>query len=387
MIDNNNRKIKCNLCGYEGHQLLEHVSVEHGIQADEYLQKYPGEPTVSQEFHKLLNNFLKNAPKPKKPEPKFRIGKIEFEVHTEVPFSKCLPLPEHYMFPKYGKLNGDIFHAALALARNRSIYISGISGSGKDAFIHALSFYTRRPTELFQIAPNTDISHWLFSRSFTTEGTGWEEGSLLTCLRDGFTTPSGKVIPYLILISDLDRADKSQVEILRLILDSIQGRVKGPKGITYPILPGTQIVATANTTGGGDNRGQYISANPLDSSILSRFHAGFEFHWMDWRDEEEIVRIKFPILTEKYPSIFSEIGQVVTRLREAIRREELFCDFSHRSLCSWLQHAEDYIVTMNTIPKTLLKITQRAWIDRLPDEETKLQAQRLIDPDMEGGAF
>jgi len=365
--------------------LLDHLPLKHEISAEEYLVQFKGSPTISLEFSRKLEEFRKNSHKAERPRPKFHVGNIPFEIHLGVPEKDCLPLPEHYMFPTRGKLLKDITHASISLASGRSLYISGISGSGKDAFIHALSHYTRRPTELFQITPNSDISSWLYSRAFDEKGTRWEEGRLLTCVRDGYTNPMGQVIPYLILLSDLDRADKSQIEILRLILDSIQGRIKGPKGETYPILPGTQIVATANTTGGGDNRGQYISANPLDSSIISRFHAGFEFHWLDWEDEKLILEKKFPTLIEKVPHILEEMEVIVESLRAAIMEEELFCDFSHRDLCSWLQHAEDYLIHKG-LPKKLLRITQRAWIDRLPDQETKIKAKRIIDPKIKGGS-
>jgi len=384
---NPGKPIKCNLCNYTGHSLLEHLPSIHNISTEDYLKQYVGAPTISRAFYDRLILLKKERPQIKQPKAIFQIGRIPFEVHTEVPPEVCLPLPEHYRFPQFGKLKKDIQHAAVSLSSGRSIYISGISGSGKDAFIHALSFYTRRPSIAFQIQPGADISHWLFARAFNNEGTYWEEGKLLQCLRDGYTTSSGKRVPYLVLISDLDRADKSQVESLRLILDSIQKRVKGPGGVTYPVLEGTQIVSTANTTGGGDNRGHYISANPLDSSIISRFEAGFEFHWLNWKDEEVIIKSKFPHLAEKKPECFSTMKTIVETLRTAIQKEELFCDFSHRDLCSWLQHAEDLLLKLPAVPKLLLKKSQRAWTDRLPDPETKLEALRIIDALIDGGSI
>lgn len=379
--------IECHLCDFVGHTLLEHLPIVHNLSTRDYLLRFEGAATVSPEFQKKFQLLMNSAPERKPPEPLFRVGEVPFRINPEVPLEACLSLPEHYRFPQHGELATDLQHASASLSSGRSIYLSGISGSGKDAFIHALSYYTRRPAEVFQIQPGADISHWLYSRSFNNEGTYWEEGKLLKCLRDGYKTSSGKVVPYLVLISDLDRADASQIEILRLILDSIQKRVKGPGGVTHPVLPGTQIVATANTTGGGDNRGQYLSANPIDSSIISRFESGFEFHWMDWADEKLIVEKKFPHLFKKEPEALRVMGKVTKKLREAINQEDISCDFSHRDLCSWLQHAEDLLTTWLSPPKYLLKVSMRAWTDRLPDRETQLEAKRLIDAILDGGAL
>ena len=50
-----------------------------------------------------------------------------------------------------------------------------------------------------------------------------------------------------------------------------------------------------------------------------------------------------------------------------------------------MQHAEDYLKVMGTVPKTLLSITHRSWTDRLPNRETILSAKRIIDACIEGG--
>ncbi|MFA6235506.1 MAG: hypothetical protein WC824_15125, partial [Bacteroidota bacterium] len=192
----------------------------------------------------------------------------------------------------------------------RSCYIWGLPGSGKDAFFHAWSNLTRHPAIIKSVKPGSDIEAWFFSRAFNDKGTYWEEGAVLPALRDGFITSSGRRIPYLFLVSDLDRADRSQAEYLRLITDTIQGRIDGPAGKTYDVLSQTIVVATGNTAGAGDERGRMISANPMDASLMERFNARFQFHWMNWEDESEIVQAKFPILFQRCPSALAKIGEV-----------------------------------------------------------------------------
>jgi hypothetical protein len=210
---------------------------------------------------------------------------------------------------------------------------------------------------------------------------------MLKALRDGYTTTTGRKIPQLILITDFDRASKDQAESMRLVMDSISGRVKGPNGSMYPVLRGTQIVVTANTAGGGDSRGRMTSANVIDGSILDRFERAFEFHWMDWRDEGTIVREKYPLLLGKAPEVFDQVGRATEALRKAIHDESLYAEFSHRAVCAWLGHAEDIIAVEPVAPKNLLRRAFRVVADKMPDPETRTEAVRIIDPHLKGGAF
>ena len=210
---------------------------------------------------------------------------------------------------------------------------------------------------------------------------------MLKALRDGYTTSTGRTIPYIILITDFDRATKAQAEAMRLVMDSIAGRVKGPGGVTYNVMPGTLIIVTANTAGGGDSRGRMVSANVIDGSIMDRFDRKFEFHWMDWRDEEPIVREKFPLLVERAPGVFPMVGKATAALRQAIHNDDLYAEFSHRAVCSWLGHAQDIVRVTGKVPNNLLKRAARAFLDGMPDPETREQAKTLIDPHLKGGAL
>jgi len=290
-------------------------------------------------------------------------------------------LPDHYRLPTHGILGEDIQHAAICLKQHRSVYIWGLPGSGKDAFFHAWSAMTRWPAIIKSVKPGTDIESWFFSRAFNDKGTYWEEGAVLPALRDGYLTASGRKIPYMFLVSDLDRADRSQTEHMRLIMDSIRGRIDGPAGKVYDVLAGTIVVATGNTAGSGDERGRMVSANPLDASVMERFNARFQFHWMDWEDESEIVKTKFPLLFQASPSALTKIGDATKVLREAIKNNNLYGEFSHRGLCSILEHAQDMLIVSNKtkFPANLLSMASRAWVDGLPDANNREIALRLMD--------
>ena len=383
-------KLKCLICGsIENDFLGDHLLEVHGITASAYIQANPGAQTISA---RLFARYNAEHPTPKRKHPpqpeELKVSFCDqlFRVNAGVPAEACLPMPEHYRIPEHGDLHVDVEHATTALYHGRSLYIWGLPGSGKDAVFHAWSAMTRTPAIIRQAKPGTDIESWFFSRGFTDTGTFWEEGAVLKALRDGFVTKEGEVIPYLLLVSDFDRADREQAEHLRLVTDSIQGRVDGPAGVTYRVLPGTRVVATANTAGSGDDRGRMISANPIDASLLDRFDRKFQFHWMDWIDEETILRAKFPILNQRHPTIFTTVGLVTVALRKAILGGDLYAEFSHRGVCSILGHAQDLLVCNPNghVQAKLLKLASRAWLDGLPDQENRDAAIKIMGPHIPG---
>jgi hypothetical protein len=240
---------------------------------------------------------------------------------------------------------------------------------------------------LFTVVQGADITSWKFTRSFDAQGTKWEEGVLLKALRDGYVTSDGRRVPYLIILSDFDRATRQQAEELRQILDSIQGRISGPMGEIYPVLPGTTIVATANSSGAGDTTGRCISANSIDASILDRFERKIKFHSMDPRDEEPVVRAKFPLLAGRMPGSIGTMMRATFAVREGVEKEEVYCEWSHRTVCAWAGAAEDLLeILPNKVElSVLLKRAARVVLDGLPDADAREGVKRIMDPHIRGG--
>jgi hypothetical protein len=378
---------KCRECGFEDFYLLDHLLEAHGMSAEEYHRKYPDAPVVSPFLQKLLDKEdsveRRGAPPPH--ELAVRIAGVKIPVNWDVPEDACLTLPDHYRVPKHGVLASEIEHVIIEFVAGTHLYIYGMPGAGKDALIQMLSACGRIPALEFSVNPDTDVKAWFHNRAFNKDGTYWEEGVLYKALVHGYTAPSGRKYPYLILLSDFDRADRRQAEFFRFMTDTIQGRVIGPTGQAVPIFPGTQVVATANTAGAGDPRGRMVSANPIDGSLLDRFMR-FRLSWMDWKDEGPICKAKFPLLAEKLPAMFEWVGKATGAIREDINDGGLFTEFSHRGVCSWLKHAENIIrVNDGAIIDDLGKRSARVVLDAMPDNETREKVKRLIDPHLPGG--
>jgi hypothetical protein len=353
----------------------------HNYSLEEYIQDHGpiASPTL-EKLYEAKRKSITRTPAPSIEELTTDFAGYRVPVNWDVPVEDCLPMPKNYRFPTHGKLAEDVREATISFLCKRSTYIWGMPGSGKDALPHAYSAITRTPAEMFVVQPGTDIMEWFFVRSFDSEGTGYDEGRLLKLIRKGYLTKSGRQIPCIILISDIDRAEPSQMEAMRLLLDSIQGRVKGPQGTTYQVFPGTQFIMTANTSGAGDERGRCISANPIDASMLDRFERVFEFHWMLWEDEGPICQAKFPLLVQRCPEVFRAAGVATMAMRSAIAQDDLYTEFSHRAVCAWLGHAEDIIRVTGRVPKDLLGRAAKCWLDKMPDKATRMKAARIVDP-------
>lgn len=308
------------------------------------------------------------------------------EVKVYAGTARWLQAPKGYRLPAKGKAAEDVQHAiALLEAGMSSMYIAGPSGVGKDALVHFYSAATRRPALMLEINPSTDIEGFLSTRAFDASGTYWEHGVLLKALRDGFERADGSRVPYLILLSDFDRAAPSQMEAFRLILDSIQGRVTTPDGQTHEVLPGTQIVATANSSGGGDTTGRYITAQPIDGSLMNRFRVKLRFSPPDMSELLERMKPNYTVTDALGEREWQDIQKACESLSRAVHQGELFAEFSVRDLQAWFESADIFFESFTKASHgdrrlEALRNALRVYLDGLPDEDAQLYVQRIFDP-------
>ena len=377
--------VTCEICGFTAHYLVNHLLEAHGVSEDNYDGDVASEALLAADAAKPAAKARKSFDASKGVFAKF--AGVELPVNLDVPADACGAMPQGYAVPKHGKLADDVRRVAVRVSagNNKPVWVWGPPGTGKDAVFAALSAQCRRPMVVFNIAPDVDIQAWLATRAFSPTGTFWEEGPLLRALRDGYKTPSGKIVPYLIVLSDLDRASRSQMEPLRAILDSLGGRIQAPDGM-HKVLPGTLVVATANTSGGGDTTGRY-TATPVDTSVLDRFTFKVAFHNMDVRDEEPILRAKYPTLSARFPDLVGIVMRAVTAIRDAVEKEDIFLDFGHRSVCNWMDAtAAEASCTSSKDSSKVLRAGLQDILAGCPNDDTREAVKRLVDPHLKGGA-
>ena len=279
----------CAICGHTSHSLVNHIQEAHNMTLEAYADAYPNSPIVSQEAVDKINARRKRRNTPVAvTDLRAMFHDFDMDINLDVEVGVCGAngvRPAHYKLPSYGAAKNIIFDICLDIESGATQLIYGPAGTGKDAFWLNYSWVTRTPCVSIQINPDVDISKVLFSHEIDpVEGTIYKMGHLAKALTEGYLSPiSGRRVPYLIVLTDVDRCDPQQGEHLRLMLDSVSKRIQHPDGSTLPVLEGTRIVATANSIGNGSAR--YSSAQVMDASILSRFDSKWEFTTLDWKDE------------------------------------------------------------------------------------------------------
>lgn len=385
--------IRCNLCGYSSHYLTNHLLEAHGMTEDQY-EGETVSPALEAEYESRVKGKRRVAFDATQPVTATFAG-VKLPVNLDVPAEACLPLPGAYSVPRYGKLGDAVSDVARFVSPEgmssapgvgSAIWVCGPPGCGKDAVFAALSARMRRPAMVFNITPDADIQGWLATRALGKEGTYWEEGDLLRALRDGYTTPDGRTVPYMIVLSDIDRATRSQMEPLRAILDSLGGRIPAANGM-HKVLPGTLLVATANTSGSGDTSGKY-TATPVDTSIRSRFARKVVFTNLDQRDEEPIVRSKFPALSARFPDLIPTVMRATRAIRDAVEKDEIYADFGHREVCAWVDAARVFAAFYpGKDSGKVIRAGLKVILADASNEDTREALKRLVDPHLKGGAI
>ena len=379
-------------CGFKSHSILDHVREVHGMSVTDYVGKHPGAATVSQavlDGVKGRKGVRRTAAPALVNLTTSLMGEV-IPVNHQIGEGQCLPMPEGYAFPKKGKAKTAMLDVIECLNDGDTVFFWGPAGTGKDAVMHAYSSLTRTPATIFTFTAGTDVKRWLYSREITAAGTSWSYGALWDLLIHGVTGADGKQHPALIVFSDVDRGTADQLEEFRLMLDTTSKRLVGPTGNVHSILPGTRFAFTANSCGNGDESGR-MSSRAMDASLLDRMGAFYEAVYMDWSDESDILRSKFPNVAEAAPMLFDELGLAVANLRKALDGShdtyEIEGDLTHRGICEILKACTRKLRRNGgTAPKGLLKQGFRVWLARL-DRDNALIARRLVDAVVTGGAF
>ena len=367
--------MECKLCGKSAKNLAGHLLEKHpGVSFDVYADSYPGPVRKEEQLNAL--------PPPRRASAKAEALGLRLSINHGIDPAVVEKTAPHYILPSVKDVGAYTAHRRLfdALEQGDSVWVHGPPGSGKDEAVRAYSSLTRCPTLVLTVVQGQDLSSWKFARSFTQEGTYWEEGVLLKAVRDGHVTPDGRRIPYLIVLSDFDRCTSSQAEELRGILDTTAGKIIGPDGATHRVLPGTRFVATANSMGAGDPSGRMVSARVIDSSILDRFAYAVKFAPIGESTEVEI-------LVKAYPTLFHSgraktVAKIGTAIRAAVGKGEFEFDWTVRSALAFAKAVARALELGEKAP------IQYAWSylrDKAPDEQVAMGLDNCARPHIPTG--
>lgn len=251
--------------------------------------------------------------------------------------SELAPFDEGFKIPTTKEARESYQRAVKALSSNKSLFLWGGQGTGKDAVIQMVSRLCNRPCLWLTLSENTDLEGLLFTRGFDENGTTYEYGKLWRALTEGYLSPTGERVPYVVCFSDMDRLSPTQAEVFRSIMDTTKGRINAPDGSVVPIFEGTLISATANSNGSGGGGGRY-NVSAIDSSLMDRFARAVKCELPSARERVEIASARLGLTFESH-SWLSEVENALSAVDRAITQEEIEPEdgFSYRALGAWLE--------------------------------------------------
>jgi len=375
--------IKCVICNFEHHAIINHLSTVHNMTPEAYVAKYNA-PVISDTIHGMISKKLSRTTV--STDLTVKIGKTDLTVDTSVKGETCLPMPKGYQFPTKGEA-GKAFERALRAVKNgRNAFIWGMPGTGKDAFVHAFSALTRRPALALSFTPGKDLDGWFYKQVLDSNGSRWEFGAVWKAVTQGVEGKDGIRRAPMILLSDVDRADPAQAEWFRILCDSISGRILDPHGNMVTLFRDQfgnkpQFVCTANSVGSGDARGRMTSSNPIDGSIMDRLGAKIEAHYMTWAEEGNILKGLYPELAIQVGNdFFDKLGLITKGIRKSIAEGDIYGELTMRGLCDICNDATDIWMDNKSVTvRELLTEALMAWTDGL-DSDNRFELTRLVDP-------
>lgn len=158
------------------------------------------------------------------------------------------------------------------------VYIAGESGNGKTVMVSEVCAETSRKLIRIQISPDTDEEDLIGHYTLKNGETVFEKGPVVKAMEEG----------AIILIDELDRGT-NKCMCLQGVCEGKPIYLKKTGEMVYP-APGFNVIATANTKGGGDINGKYSAASIIDSAFLERFVITIEQEYPNKSVESNILK-------------------------------------------------------------------------------------------------
>lgn len=385
MTTNNKETIKCMDCGEDGIFFIDdHLKTYHGMTMSEYLNKHGQNTPIASDA--VWEAFKKKSPKRKGTahfKGQIKIGNIRLE-RCEGDIQETFERPDKYQYPRLGAASRSIERLARAIKYGKNTYVYGPAGCGKSAAVRAICHDMNLESSHYPMRRGLDPELYLGKEAVVIdEKTGlnvtrYIKGKFLLDL-EGRVGKDGIRRGVVILIDDFDRAPASYHEIFRHILEDNAKNIFIPElGVNINVHPETRIIVTANSAGRGDNKGYYTSVEEMDESILDRFERVIEFHFLENKEELEILKNKFPLITANASSLLDDAIKVSEDIRTMVQEDKIYASFSHRRLVLWLQSASELL--LEGVPSDkILRESAHDWLEWFDEDTRSSVIQRVLD--------
>jgi len=220
------------------------------------------------------------------------------------------------------RMDGWQFVASMNLLEGLHTVAIGGAGGGKDVFLDAFAKAFNKPIAKFAFKEGVSPHSWVSRETLKADGKGGTMTELvkgeLTLACEGLEK-DGVRYPYVILFSDFDRAEPSQLEFLRQALQ-LGGDAYLTCPITgerFPVMQGTTFYFTANSGVDGDGRRGMLTKE-RDASITNRLVA------VNVPPASESFELK--VVMGEYPELDQVNAKLLVKTLRAVRKACLESD-------------------------------------------------------------
>jgi len=269
-------------------------------------------------------------------------GQVKYKDKQIIGFKDPGPLTPtinpHYKFPKQ-----DLIMFLMAMSNKDSIYLQGHSGTGKTAMVNQIA--ARLNYNVVQV--NFD-GHLL--RGDLVGDIKIVNGA--TKFRYGLV-PLGFTLPGTILLFDeVDAVAPETAFVLQRAISDDRKMLLHETNEIFELHPQNCIVATANTSGMGDDSSLYVAGtNVQNFSFQNRWDTVMQIDYLSPEDEEDVLKKLFP---KADGSIIKSVVAVMASARESFRGGKLSAPLTTRDSIRWLQKLSMWPLPMMAAEYTFL---------------------------------
>ncbi len=244
----------------------------------------------------------------------------------------------HYKFPKQ-----DLIMFLMAMSNRDTIYLQGHSGTGKTEMVTQIA--ARLNYNVVQV--NFD-GHLL--RGDLVGDVKIVNGA--TKFRYGLV-PLGFTLPGTILLFDeVDAVAPETAFVLQRAVSGDRKMLLHETNEIFELHPQNCIVATANTTGMGDDSSLYVAGtNVQNFSFQNRWDTVMQIDYLSPEDEEDILKKMFPAADV---GVIKSVVSVMANARESFKGGKLSAPLTTRDSIRWLQKISMWPLPMLTAEYTFL---------------------------------
>jgi cobaltochelatase CobS len=254
----------------------------------------------------------------------------------------------------------------LGLELKDRILLSGHTGTGKTSLVEQIA--ARLNYNVVKINFDGDISRAdLIGEPRiipNPEGSG-----SITDFQDGILPWAYTLAGTIIVLDEWDAISGECAFVLQRPLQKDDGKllILEDGGRLLPMHPQNAIIATANTTGQGDETGLYSHGTRVQNyAQLNRFGLCIKMKYLDAEHEVKMLQLRCPDLSEpECQTLVRAVGQV----REAYMNGELSAPLSPRDLINW---GDKYVRMGDPI-----RAAKYCFLNRMPEED-HVAAEQII---------